>query len=191
VYHAWSKVFISLIAIAILAASLLFTVPFPTTARGQSSLKSNKSKSLTTTSSFSTGRTAKPTIFTASSVLILQATEIDGIDAHLSLLPNPIYPTLNFTSNIIYGMRLSQSLSNLTLTLSASGVAVGNGVTIKTSVLSDLTTALGSFTDKADLLTLIAGGTVKHLVMKNVTLKIDRYLLLNSLDAQGLQLSLS
>jgi len=153
--------------------------------------KINTHKQLTSTSLLSTRIAAKPTIFTAASVLILQAAEIDGTNAHLSILPNPIYPTLSFTANTIYGMRLSQSLSSLTLTMSATGVAVGEGVTIKTSVLSDLTTALGSFVDKADLLTLIAGGTVKHLVMKNVTLNIDKDLTLNSLDAPGLQLSIT
>ncbi len=185
-YRTWSKVFIPLIAIAILAEVLILRIPLPTAAKSPLPTKINKIEPLTTTNI-----TAKPTIFAASSVLTLRATEIDGTNAHLSILPDPLYPTLKFTTNIIYGMRLSKSLNNLTLTMSATGVAIGNGVTIKTSVFSDLVTALGSFTNKADLLILIAGGTVKHLVMKNVTLKIDRYLDLNSLDAPGLQLSIS
>ncbi|MBV9259556.1 MAG: hypothetical protein JO215_16190 [Ktedonobacteraceae bacterium] len=189
-YRTWGKIFIPLIAIAILAEVLLFRAPLPTAARGQLPMKINKVNSMTAASSFTAGK-AKRALFAASGVLTLQATEIDGTNAHLSIFPDPIHPTLQFTSNTIYGMRLSQSLSNLTLTISATGVAVGNGVTIKTSVFSDLMTALGSFTNKADLLILIGGGTVKNLIMKNVTLKIDRYLTLNSLDAQGLQLSLS
>ncbi len=189
-HDIWRKVFLLLITIAVLAEVLLFRGHSPTFASGPVLPKTDTTRPMTTIS-YTTDLAAKPTIFTASSVLTLRASEIDGTNAHLSIFPDPLHPTLTFASNIIYGMRLSQPLSTLTLTMVATGVAVANGVTIKTSVLSDLTTAIGSFVNKADLLILVAGGTVKNLVMKNVTLKIDRYLDLNSLNAQGLQVSIS
>ena len=89
---------------------------------------------------------------------------------------------LSFASVSIDGMQLT----HLSVTLRATGVVTGSGVAIKTSVFKDLVTALGSFTNKADLLLLLAGLTVKTLTMKHVTLQIDRYISMQSLTVNGL-----
>jgi len=100
-----------------------------------------------------------------------------GTDAHLSLAPDPSHPVLTFASVTIQGMKIS----HLSLTLSTSGTVTGRGVAIKTSVFQDFVSALGNFTDQADLLTLLNGGTVHTLTLKNVSLQIDRYIDMQSI----------
>lgn len=103
----------------------------------------------------------------------LQATEIDGENAHLQLLPNALYPTLSFSSATIYGLNLSHpETSTTSLVITSPGPATSTGVAIKTSTFQDLKTALGRISP-ADLLILTLGGTVPHLVLKNVGMKID------------------
>ncbi|HEU5231155.1 MAG TPA: hypothetical protein VFU49_25260 [Ktedonobacteraceae bacterium] len=122
----------------------------------------------------------------------LQAVEIDGTDAHLKTLPNLLEPILVFSAVTMRGMRLSHAITtNLSLVLSASGNVTGSGVAIQTSVFSDLKTALGSFTDQADLLVLLAGGTVHHIVMKNVNLKVDRSIQASSIFLPGMHLAVT
>lgn len=111
----------------------------------------------------------------------LTASEIVGTDAHLDIT-DVLHPVLTFSAVTIQGMRLT----HLSITLSATGTVSGSGVAIKTSVFHDLVTALSSFTDKADLLKLLVGATVKTLVMENVTLQIDRYIQMGSLTVNGL-----
>jgi hypothetical protein len=111
----------------------------------------------------------------------LTASEIVGTDAHLNIT-DVLHPVLTFSAVTIQGMRLT----HLSITLSATGTVSGSGVAIKTSVFHDLVTALSSFTDKADLLKLLVGATVKTLVMENVTLQIDRYIQIDSLTVNGL-----
>ena len=114
----------------------------------------------------------------------LSATEIVGTNAHLSLA-DPLHPVLSFSSVTIEGMKLT----HLSITLSASGTVTGSGAAIKTSILKEAGTALASFTDKADLLLLVAGVTVKKLTMKNVRLQVDRYIEMQSLNLNGLTVS--
>jgi hypothetical protein len=80
-------------------------------------------------------------------------------------------------------------LGGAVLTISATGLVTGTGVALKTSIFSDLGTAIGSFTNKLDVITLILGGTVRNLVMKNVNLKVDRYMSATTITFNGLQLS--
>lgn len=111
----------------------------------------------------------------------LTATDIVGTDAHLDIT-DILHPVLSFSSVTIEGMKLT----HLSITLSATGMVSGTGVAIKTSVFKDLVTALSSFTNKADLLLLLAGVTVKTLTMKNVTLQVDRYIQMQTLTVNGL-----
>jgi hypothetical protein len=113
----------------------------------------------------------------------LQATEIDGENAHLQTLPNVLYPTLSFSSATIYGLNLSHPETSATsLVITSPGPATSTGVAIKTSTFQDLKTGLGRISP-IDLATLLLGGTVKHLVLKNVDMNIDV-----SLTAQYLSL---
>ena len=140
-------------------------------------------------------RNAHPSVHTtllASGDYTLKATEIVGSYAHLSLKGDPLHPVLSFAAVSISGFQLSHAvLGGAVLTISASGLVSGTGVALKTSIFSDLGTALGSFTNKLDLITLIAGGTVRNLVMKNVNLKVDRYMTATTITFNGLQLSVS
>jgi len=125
-------------------------------------------------------------------VYTLQAVEIDGTDAHLKILPNLLEPILVFSAVSMQGMRLSHPITvNLSVVITASGNVTGSGVAIKTSVFSDLKTALGSFTNPADLLVLLAGGTVHHIVMKNVNLKVDQFIQTNSILLPGMHLAVT
>lgn len=81
-------------------------------------------------------------------------------------------------------------ITHLSLTLSVTGTVTGSGVAIKTSIFQEITSALGSFTNKADLLILALGGTVHTLTMTNVTLQIDRYIDAQSLTINGLHLGI-
>ncbi len=113
----------------------------------------------------------------------LTATEIDGTNAHLEILPDPLSPVLSFTSTTIYGLRLTHALTaTSTLTISSGGAATADGVSIETSILNDLKVALGNIS-AADLATLLVGGTVKQLTLQNVNMEIDNYM-----DAQSLNL---
>jgi hypothetical protein len=127
-------------------------------------------------------------IFAASGVYTLRATEIIGTNAHLSLLPNLLHPALTFTASTIYGFSLSHPFDGETVTISSGGVVTTTGTTIKTSILSDIVTGLQSFANKADLLILAAGGTVKTLVMTNVTLTVDQSIALDSIAIPQFQL---
>jgi len=109
-----------------------------------------------------------------------------GTDARLSLA-DPAFPVLTFTTVTIQGMKIT----HLSQTLSASGTVTGRGAAIKTSVFQEFVSALSSFTDKADLLILLAGGTVHTLTMKNVSLQIDRFITMQSVTIQGLQQHIS
>jgi hypothetical protein len=120
-------------------------------------------------------------------VYTLRATEIIGTNAHLTYLPNLLYPALTFTASTIYGFNLSHPFDGETLTISSGGVVTTTGTTIKTSILNDVVTGLQSFVDKADLLILAAGGTVKTLVMTNVTLIVDESIALDSIDIPQFQ----
>jgi len=125
-------------------------------------------------------------------VYTLQAVEIDGTDAHLKILPNLLEPILVFSAVSMQGMRLSHPITaNLSVVITASGNVTGSGVAIKTSVFSDLKTALGSFTNPADLLVLLAGGTVHHIVMKNVNLKVDQFIQTSSILLPGMHLAVT
>lgn len=136
--------------------------------------------------------TSVHTALFASGIYTLKAIEIDGAYAHLSLKGDPLHPVLSFTAISISGFQLTHPVSgSAALTIAASGLVSGTGVTLKTSIFSDLATALGSFTNKLDLITLIAGGTVKNLVMKHVTLKVDRYMAATTITFEGLQLSVN
>jgi hypothetical protein len=126
-----------------------------------------------------------PLHLAAASSFTLSATEIVGTNARLTLLPDLLHPVLTFASVTIQGM----TITHLSFSLSASGTVTGSGVAIKTSVFQELASALGSFTNKADLLVLLAGGTVHTLTMTHVSLQIDRYIDMQSLTIQGLKLS--
>ena len=130
--------------------------------------------------------TKPPIHLAASSSFTMTATQIVGTDAHLSLLPDPSHPVLTFASVTIQGMKIT----HLSLTLSVTGTVTGSGVAIKTSIFQEITSALGSFTNKADLLILTLGGTVHTLTMTNVTLQIDRYIDAQSLTINGLHLGI-
>lgn len=123
-------------------------------------------------------------------VYTLTATSIIGQDARLMLLPSPLEPTLTFSSSTISGLSISHPMTgNTTLVISASGTVTATGVIIKTSVLNDLKTSLSSSVNPADLLILLAGGTVHTLVMKNVNLKIDSYIQSQTQDLAGFHLA--
>src|SRR5258708_6281248 len=112
----------------------------------------------------------------ASGDYILKATEIIGTDAHMNKFPDPSHPTLTFTATTITGFSLSHSFYGMTLVLTSDGMVTATGVAIKTGLFKDISTGLQSFANKADLVVLAVGGTVKRLVMKNVTLKVDRFI---------------
>ncbi|HEY1350427.1 MAG TPA: hypothetical protein VGF67_12465, partial [Ktedonobacteraceae bacterium] len=106
-------------------------------------------------------------------------------NAHLSLAPDPRHPVLTFASVTIQGLRIT----HLSFILSASGTVIGSGVAIKTSVFQEFVSALVSFTNKADLLILLAGGSVHTLTMRHVSLQIDRFIDMQALTIQGLHLT--
>ncbi len=112
----------------------------------------------------------------ASGDYILKATEIIGTDAHMNKFPDPSHPTLTFTATTITGFSLSHSFYGMTLVLTSDGMVTATGVAIKTGLFKDISTGLQSFANKADLVVLAVGGTVKRLVMKNVTLMVDRFI---------------
>ncbi|HLG74809.1 MAG TPA: hypothetical protein VKX46_00260 [Ktedonobacteraceae bacterium] len=111
----------------------------------------------------------------------LTATQIVGTNAHLDL-SDLGHPVFSFSAVTIQGMKLSSA----SMSLSASGAVNGTGVLIKTSIGDETATALISFANKADLLILIAGGTVPTLVMTNVTLHVDRYIQMQTITLNGL-----
>lgn len=122
----------------------------------------------------------------------LLSDEIVGANAHLSLGADPTHPVLTFASATMRNLTVSRPLgANTALTITADGSASGTELAIKTSLFSDLTTALGSFTDKADLLTLIAGGTVKQLTMLLVKLRVDGYVSAASMRLPALHLTIA
>jgi hypothetical protein len=119
----------------------------------------------------------------------LKASRIEATNAHLSLDPkNLLNNTLSFSSATIQGMSITRSSGGKTLTITASGTVISGTTTIKTSVLNDLST-LGSFQNPGDAVTLVLGGTVRDLVLKNVTLNIDNSMQTKSLTMPGMQLT--
>src|SRR5260370_13596311 len=112
----------------------------------------------------------------ASGDYILKATESIGTDAHMHKFPDPSHPTLTFTATTITGFSLSHAFYGMRLVLTSDGMVTATGVAIKTGLFKDINTGLQSFANKADLVVLAVGGTVKRLVMKNVTLKVDRFI---------------
>lgn len=126
-----------------------------------------------------------PIHLAAANSFTMTATQIVGTNAHLNLAPDPLHPVLTFASVTIQGMKIT----HLTFVLSASGTVTGSGVAIKTSVFKEFISALVSFTNKADLLILLAGGTVRTLTMRNVSLQVDRYIDMQSLTIEGLHLT--
>jgi hypothetical protein len=142
--------------------------------------------SATVTPTTPTSPSNTPTPLSATSSFTLSATQIIGTDAHLQLLPDHHYPVLTFSAVTIYGMKIT----HLNLTISASGVVTGTNAAIKTSLFQDLTTALGSFANKADLLILTVGGTVPTLIMNHVTLQVDRYIDMQSNTINGLAVNI-
>lgn len=123
---------------------------------------------------------------------ILKASSIDGTNARLQLLPDPLFPIFSFSSTTIQGLQIiSPVTSDHTLTITASGQASASNVAIKTAIGYEIATALQSISNPADLLLLAAGATVPHLTMTNVTLVVDHYLQSATLSASGLQLALN
>ncbi len=174
----WRGAAVLCFIVCVLVATFSITPTLATTYKASSATR-NAQKSLHTT-------------LLASGDYTLKATEIVGSYAHLSLKGDPLHPVLSFTAVSISGFQLSHAvLGGAVLTISASGLVTGTGVALKTSIFSDLGTALGSFTNKLNLLTLITGGTVRNLVMKNVNLKVDRYMTATTITFNGLQLSVS
>lgn len=120
----------------------------------------------------------------ASGSFTLTASKIVGTNARLDKTDLG-HPILSFSTVSIQDMKLAY----ISITLSAAGSVFGSGAAIKTSVFQEFITALGSFTDKADLLILLAGGTVPTLMMTNVTLKVDRYINMQSTTINDLTVS--
>lgn len=129
--------------------------------------------------------TRPPIHLAATTSFTMSAVQIVGTNARLNLASDPRHPILTFASVTIQGLRIT----HLSFVLSASGTATGSGVAIKTSVFQELVSALVSFTNKADLLILLAGGTVHTLTMRHVSLQIDRYIDMQALTIQGLHLT--
>jgi hypothetical protein len=175
----WKRVRASILAIVPLLAIALVLFSNPIFSRAQSDQASQIKQA---------GVISQARVFTAQGVYTLRATEIIGTNAHLKLLPNLLHPSLTFTATTIYGFSLSHAFYSQTLVISSGGVVTSGGTTIKTSVLSDIVTGLQSFANKADLLILAAGGTVRTLIMKNVTLTVDESLSLVSIDIPDFQL---
>lgn len=157
----------------------------------QSQIALNAFSSNGTRTHYSNGANGAFKDFAASGDYTLTATQIVGTDAHLSLLPDPIHPTFTFTTTTISGFGLSHPFSGTDVLLSADGPVSATGVAIKTSVFQDIGTALKSFANKADLLVLAAGGTVKNLVMTNVTLIIDSSLMTDTFSANSFHLAIT
>lgn len=129
--------------------------------------------------------TSPPIHLAATTSFTMSATKIVATDAHLSILPDPLHPVLTFASATIEGMKVT----HLSLVFSASGTVYGSGIAIKTSVFQAFVSALSSFTNKADLLILLAGGTVHTLTMTNVSLQVDRYVDAQSMTINGLHIT--
>lgn len=126
----------------------------------------------------------KVPLFAVNGAFTLTATLIVANNAHLDTA-DFLHPVLTFSSTSIQGLKIT----SLAITLSATGTVTGSGVAIKTSVFRDLVTALSSFTNKADLLLLLAGVTVKTLTMKNVRLQVDRYIHMQTNTVNGLKIT--
>lgn len=119
----------------------------------------------------------------------LTATEIIGQNAHLMVLPNVLEPVLTFSSSTINGLSIRLPLTaNTQVTITAQGTVTATGVSIRTSTLSDLKTSLQGSVNPVDLPILLFGGTIKTLVMKNVNLKINRFLQAKTQDASSFHL---
>ncbi|HEU5374490.1 MAG TPA: hypothetical protein VFV38_03540 [Ktedonobacteraceae bacterium] len=126
--------------------------------------------------------TPPPIHLSASNSFTMAATRIVGKNVRLDQT-DFLHPVLIFETATIEGLRITSA----GLSLSASGTVTSSNVAIKTLVFQQLITALGSFTDKADLLILIAGGTVPTLLMTNVSLQVDRFIHLGTITLPGLR----
>ncbi|MCL6632932.1 MAG: hypothetical protein K6T63_09885 [Alicyclobacillus herbarius] len=105
----------------------------------------------------------------------LDANEVECDNAQLH---NPLSstPELTCTEISITGMTLTYPFtSGHKMVMQSPGPVTGSDVKIDSPLLTDVTVGLENFTNKADLLVLAAGGTVKHLELKNVhNMKINR-----------------
>jgi len=195
VYSVRHRVIVIRLCIPILALGLivggLLLVINPIVVYAQPS-KAQHALSAFATSGTTVRYTANSTTggFAASGNYTLEATEIIGTNAHLNYLPDPLYPTLTFTAATMNGFSLSHPFYSTALLLSSNGTVTATGVAIQTSLFKDVSTALKSFVNKADLLVLAAGGTVKQLVMKNVTLTVDHSLNTDTFAATSFHLAI-
>lgn len=155
--------------------------PSPT-ARPSPAPTNSPTATATPTATSSPTPTPTPIHLSASNSFTMAATRIVGTNARLDQ-SDFLHPILTFESATIQGLRIT----SLGLSLSASGTVTSSNVAIKTAVFQQLITALGSFTNKADLLILIAGGTVPTLIMTNVSLQVDRYIRLGTITLPGLR----
>ncbi len=122
---------------------------------------------------------------------IFRATHIDAYSVNLHVLPDLLHPTLTFGSAKMTNVSISHKITNdLSIVLNAPGETTGTKLQIRASVFKDIGTALGSFTNKLDLLVLVFGGTIHHLTMKNVDLEVDRYIKAETLVQPNLKMGL-
>ncbi len=191
VRHRVIRLCIPILALGLMIGGLLLVInplvvyAHPSKAQNALSAFSTSGTAMRYTANSTTGG------FTASGNYTLEATEIIGTNAHLNVLPDPLYPTLTFTAATMNGFSLSHPFYSTALLLSSNGTVMATGVAIKTSLLQDVSTALKSFVNKADLLVLAAGGTVKQLVMKNVTLTVDYSLNTDTFAATSFHLAIT
>ena len=192
--YAWGKILILLLVVVLLSVTMIAVPSFAKSPYFTPPIVVQQHIYTTTqthTIKMARKATLRP-VLKATGIYQLTATEIDGVNAHLSLLPDPLSPVLTFSSVSIRGLQITHPIvGNITLTISATGLVTATNAAIKTSIFRDLVTALQSFTNKADLLILIAGGTVKNLTMTNVNLKVDHYLSMTSTDMNGLRLTVA
>lgn len=141
------------------------------------------SPTVTPTGSPTATPTPPPVHLLSSNFYTMQATQIIAINAHLDQ-SDPLFPVLIFGSATIQGLKIT----HLSFSLGARGTVTSSNVRIKTSALDQLMTALGSFANKADLLVLLAGGTVPKLVMNNASLQVDRFIDLGTITLPGLHI---
>lgn len=125
----------------------------------------------------------KGPLLTDSNSFTFQAASVIGINARLDL-SDLLAPTLIFQSSTIQGLKISK----FSFSIAASGTVTTGLTKIKTSVFQQIVTALSSFVNKADLITLTLGGTVPRLVMTNVTLQVDHFLDVQSISLPGLHI---
>lgn len=188
------KLFAACVVIALLVDVALFLLPGPTSASHASGVRkpgySGHAHTASTFPGVSLHQGRQTSLAAAAGVYTLKATQIIGTNAHLALLPDPTHPILTFTASTLTGMQLSHPMEGVTLTISSGAQVATTNVAIKTTLKDYLATA-PSFTNPADLLILVSGGTVKTLVLKNVTLQVDTYIHLGTMAAPDFHLVVS